>query len=68
MNPSSVILSGVMMFRHLGWDSAADLIEHGIERAIAEKVVTYDFARLMEPQVDPVKCSEFGRAIVDRMA
>jgi isocitrate dehydrogenase len=68
VNPSSVILSGVMMFRHMGWDAAADLIEHGIERAIAERVVTYDFARLMEPQVEPVKCSEFGQAIVDRMA
>jgi isocitrate dehydrogenase len=67
VNPSSVILSGVMMFRHLGWDEAADLIETGIERSIAEKVVTYDFARLMEPPVEPVKCSEFGRAIVDRM-
>src|SRR5881392_1292268 len=67
VNPSSVILSGAMMFRHLGWDQAADLIEHGIERAIAEKVVTYDFARLMEPPVEPVKCSEVGQAIVDRM-
>jgi isocitrate dehydrogenase len=67
VNPSSVILSGVMMFRHLGWDEAADLIERGIERSIAERVVTYDFARLMEPAVDPVKCSEFGQAIVDRM-
>ena len=68
VNPSSVILSGVMMFRHLGWDEAADLIERGIERAIAEQVVTYDFARLMEPPVEPVKCSEFGQAIVDRMS
>jgi len=67
VNPSSVILSGVMMFRHLEWNEAADLIERGIERAIAEKVVTYDFARLMEPPVEPVKCSEFGQAIVDRM-
>ena len=68
VNPSSVILSGVMMFRHLGWNEAADLIERGIESAIASKVVTYDFARLMEPPVEPVKCSEFGQAIVDRMA
>ena len=68
VNPSSVILSGVMMFRHLGWDDAADLIERGIERAIAERVVTYDFARLMEPPVEPVTCSAFGQAIVDRMA
>ncbi len=68
VNPSSVILSGVMMFRHLGWNEAADLIEKGIERSIAERVVTYDFARLMEPTVEPVKCSEFGQAIVDRMS
>jgi isocitrate dehydrogenase len=68
VNPSSVILSGVMMFRHLGWNEAADLIEKGIERSIAEQVVTYDFARLMEPPVEPVRCSEFGQAIVDRMA
>jgi isocitrate dehydrogenase len=68
VNPSSVILSGVMMFRHLGWDKAADLIEAGIERSIAERVVTYDFARLMEPPVEPVKCSEFGQAIVGRMS
>jgi isocitrate dehydrogenase len=68
VNPSSVILSGVMMFRHLEWNEAADLIERGIERSIAEKVVTYDFARLMEPAVEPVKCSEFGQAIVDRMS
>ncbi|MGH7821722.1 MAG: NADP-dependent isocitrate dehydrogenase [Candidatus Binatia bacterium] len=67
VNPSSVILSGVMMFRYMGWDEAADLIERGIERSIAEGVVTYDFARLMDPPVDPVKCSEFGQAIVDRM-
>jgi isocitrate dehydrogenase len=67
VNPSSVILSGVMMFRHMGWDEAAELIERGIERSIAEKVVTYDFARLMEPQVEPVACSAFGQAIVDRM-
>ena len=68
VNPSSVILSGVMMFRHLGWDDAADLVERGIERSIAEKVVTYDFARLMEPPVEPVACSQFGPAIVDRMS
>ena len=68
VNPSSVILSGVMMFRHMGWNEAADLIEKGIEKSIAEAVVTYDFARLMEPPVEPVKCSEFGQAIVDRMS
>jgi isocitrate dehydrogenase len=67
VNPSSVILSGVMMFRFMGWDEAADLIEKGIERSIAESVVTYDFARLMDPPVEPVRCSQFGQAIVDRM-
>ncbi|HVL81667.1 MAG TPA: NADP-dependent isocitrate dehydrogenase [Actinomycetota bacterium] len=68
VNPSSVILSGVMMFRHMGWNEAADLIEAGIERSISESVVTYDFARLMDPPVEPVRCSEFGQAIVDRMS
>jgi isocitrate dehydrogenase len=67
VNPSSVVLSGEMMLRYLGWNEAADLIVHGVERAIADNVVTYDFARLMDPPVDPVKCSEFGQAIVDRM-
>ncbi|HVE90749.1 MAG TPA: isocitrate/isopropylmalate family dehydrogenase, partial [Actinomycetota bacterium] len=68
VNPSSVILSGVMMLRHLGWAEAAELIENGIERAISESVVTYDFARLMDPPVEPVSCSAFGQAIVDRMS
>ncbi len=67
VNPSSVVLSGVMMLMHMGWAEAAQLIEQGIEQAIAEKVVTYDFARLMEPPVEPVRCSEFGQAIVARM-
>ncbi|MCS6858768.1 MAG: NADP-dependent isocitrate dehydrogenase [Abditibacteriales bacterium] len=67
VNPSSVILSGEMMFRYMGWDEAADLIIKGMERTIASGTVTYDFARLMEPPVEPVKCSEFGAAVVAKM-
>jgi isocitrate dehydrogenase len=66
VNPSSVILSGVMMFDHLGWHEAARDIERAIEACIADRVVTYDFARLMEKATE-VKCSEFGQAIVDRL-
>jgi isocitrate dehydrogenase len=66
VNPSSVILSGVMMFRHLGWDPVADRIERGISRAIAQKRVTYDFHRLMEGAT-LLRCSEFGDAIIDNM-
>ncbi len=67
VNPGSVILSGVMMFEHLGWQEAADLIVRGLERAIAAKRVTYDFARLMSGATQ-VKCSEFGREIIAHMA
>jgi isocitrate dehydrogenase len=71
VNPGSVILSGEMMFRHLGWNEAADLIINGMDRAIAAKTVTYDFARLMTaegvPGVKEVKCSEFGEAIIRNM-
>jgi isocitrate dehydrogenase len=67
VNPGSVILSGEMMLRHLGWKEAADLIIRGVEGAIAARTVTYDFARLMvqegEKNVKEVKCSEFGEAI-----
>ncbi len=66
VNPGSVILSGEMMFRYLGWDEAADLIIKGLEEAIKAKTVTYDFARLMEGAKE-IKCSEFGRAIIERM-
>ena len=64
VNPGSVILSGEMMLRHLGWGEAADLIIKGMNGAIAAKTVTYDFARLMEGAKE-VKCSEFGKAIVE---
>jgi isocitrate dehydrogenase len=66
VNPGSVILSGEMMFRHLGWNEAADRIIAGLEKAIASKVVTYDFARLMEGACE-VKCSEFGDAVIKKM-
>jgi isocitrate dehydrogenase len=66
INPGSVILSGVMMFRFLGWNEAADLIEHGLERTIDQKKVTYDFERLMEGATK-VKTSEFGDFIIRNM-
>ena len=66
VNPGSVILSGEMMLRHLGWIEAADLIIKGMDGAIAAKTVTYDFARQMEGAKE-VKCSEFGTAIIDHM-
>ena len=66
VNPGSLILSGDMMLRHLGWTEAADLIVAGLERTIAAKVVTYDFARLMQGARE-VKCSQFADAIVDNM-
>jgi len=66
VNPGSVILSGVMMLRHMGWDEAAELIEDALARTIAQKRVTYDFERLMDGAT-LLKCSEFGEAIVENM-
>src|SRR5712671_2518419 len=66
INPGSVILSGVMMFRHLGWNEAADLIEQSMERTIEQKKVTYDFERLM-PGATKVKTSEFASSIIENM-
>ncbi|MBE9117688.1 NADP-dependent isocitrate dehydrogenase [Lusitaniella coriacea LEGE 07157] len=67
INPGSVILSGVMMLEFMKWQEAADAIKKGIARAIADRAVTYDLARLMEPPVEPpLKCSEFAQAIIDR--
>jgi len=66
VNPGSVILSGVMMFRYLGWPEAADLIERGIELAIQQKRVTYDFERQMQG-AKLVSCSGFGDVIVENM-
>jgi isocitrate dehydrogenase len=66
VNPGSVILSGEMMFRYMGWNEAADLIVTGVEAAIAERIVTYDFARLMDDPTE-VSCSAWGQAVADRM-
>jgi isocitrate dehydrogenase len=66
VNPSSVILSGEMMFRYMGWTEVADLIIKGAEGAIASRRVTYDFARLTEGATE-VKCSEFGDNIIEHM-
>ena len=66
VNPGSVILSGELMLRYLGWGEAADLIVKGMESAIGDQIVTYDFARLMENPTE-VSCSAFGQAVVDRM-
>ncbi|KMK94052.1 NADP-dependent isocitrate dehydrogenase [Rossellomorea marisflavi] len=66
VNPSSVILSGVLLLEHLGWNEAADLITKSMEKTIASKVVTYDFARLMDGATE-VKCSEFGTALIENM-
>jgi isocitrate dehydrogenase len=66
VNPGSVVLSGEMMLRHLGWIEAADLIIKGVDGAIGSKRVTYDFARLMEGATE-IKCSEFGDNIIKHM-
>jgi isocitrate dehydrogenase len=69
INPGSVILSGVMMLEFMGWQEAADLIQTGLAKAIANREVTYDLARLMTPAVDtPLKCSEFAQAIIKHFA
>lgn len=66
MNPGSVILSGVMLLEHLGWKEAADLIYKGLETSINKKIVTYDFARLMDGATQ-VKCSEFADTIISNL-
>jgi isocitrate dehydrogenase len=66
VNPGSVLLSGVLMFEHLGWSGAANDIVAALEATIADKIVTYDFARQMDGATE-VKCSEFASAIVDRL-
>jgi isocitrate dehydrogenase len=66
VNPGSLILSGVLMFEHLGWSAVAADIVRALEATIADKIVTYDFARLMQGATE-VKCSEFAAAIVDRL-
>ncbi len=66
VNPGSVLLSGVLMYEHIGWQDAADDIVRALEQTIADKVVTYDFARLMEGATQ-VRTSEFAQAIVERL-
>ena len=66
VNPGSVILSGEMMFRYMGWNEVADMIIKGMDGAIGAKTVTYDFHRLMEG-ASLLKCSEFGDAIIKHM-
>jgi len=67
VNPGSVVLSGVMMFEYMGWQEAADMIVSAIDKTIGQKVVTYDFARLMQGAKE-VKCSEFATAVIGNMA
>ncbi|MGB8002497.1 MAG: isocitrate/isopropylmalate family dehydrogenase, partial [Anaerobacillus sp.] len=66
VNPSSVILSGVLMLEHIGWNEAAKLVLDSMEKTIANKVVTYDFARLMDGATE-VKTSEFGDELINNM-
>lgn len=66
VNPGSLVLSGEMMFRYMGWTEAADLIVQGMETTISNKTVTYDFERLMD-DATLLKCSEFGQAVADNM-
>ena len=66
VNPTSLILSGEMMLRYLSWTEAADLVLKGVEGAIRERTVTYDFARLMDDATE-LKCSEFGNAVIEKM-
>ena len=67
VNPGSVILSGEMMLRYLGWNEAADLIIKAMDASIQNQTVNYDFARLMD-NVDPIKCSEFADSLIDNMS
>jgi len=66
VNPSSVVLSGVMMFEHLGWQDVADAITNALTRTFGQKKVTYDFARLMAGATE-LKCSEFAKAVVENL-
>lgn len=66
VNPGSMLLSGAMMFRRMGWSDAAELLEDSLAKTIRSRIVTYDLARLM-PDSNEVSCSGFGRAIVDQL-
>jgi isocitrate dehydrogenase len=65
VNPSSMVLSGVMMLEYMGWKEAGDLIRQTIARTIKQEKVTYDLARQMG--IEPIKCSQFGEAIIDNL-
>jgi isocitrate dehydrogenase len=67
VNPGSVILSGCLMLQYMGWKEAASLIMRAMERTIQDRHVTYDFARQLDPPVDPIKCSEFADAVIQNM-
>lgn len=67
VNPSSLILSGVMMLEYMGWIEAADLIKDALKRTFMDRKVTYDLARQLE-NVEPIKTSEFGKEIIKRMS
>ncbi|MEQ8939018.1 MAG: isocitrate/isopropylmalate family dehydrogenase, partial [Gammaproteobacteria bacterium] len=66
VNPGSLLLSGEMMLRYLGWTEAADMVINAMDKTIAQKVVTYDFARLMDGATE-VKCSEFASALIENL-
>jgi isocitrate dehydrogenase len=66
VNPTSLILSGAMMFEYIGWHEAAKIIYDGISRTFSKKIFTYDLAR-QDPEAKEVKCSEFAKAVVDNM-
>ena len=65
INPGSVILSGVMMLEYFGWNEAANLITSGLSKSIEQRQVTYDLARLMKPDVNPLSCSKFAESIIN---
>ena len=67
VNPSSVILSGVMMFEHMGWGEVSEAITNAMVKTIGQKKVTYDFARLMD-NANELKCSEFGQALIGNLS
>ncbi|MGD9601360.1 MAG: isocitrate/isopropylmalate family dehydrogenase, partial [Gammaproteobacteria bacterium] len=66
VNPGSVLLSGEMMFRYMGWTEVADMLINSMDRTIGDRIVTYDFARLMDGAKE-VKCSEFATALIERL-
>jgi len=67
VNPSSLLLSGAMMLEHIGWEKAAILVRKAIAKTVKEEKITFDLAVLMEKTVKPIKCSEFGEAVIKNM-